>query len=285
MSLPGTPKRIRSSPDINPPPKISRVEQTVESPIASQSGYITEEEMPTTQTRKTTRPKTVKKPSTPSVKSIIDSLSDPDSPFIMSIANALKKHISDAIKHELEPHLAQIRKLTHEVHEKEQMITELEQKVDNIEQYMRRDCLTVTGIKESLNENTDELIIDMAKSKLNVELTPTDISRSHRIPGGPPRPDTLNNGSPRAIIVKFATYNARKKVYSSRRLLKDSPDKMFINEVLTRKRSALAFQARQLIKQRLIQQTWTSDGKILVKTNYDKIEVVWSEEDLKKYHK
>ena len=65
--------------------------------------------MPTTQTRKITRPKTVKMPSTPTVKSIIGSLSDPDSPFFMSIANALKKHTSDAIKHELEPHLAQIR--------------------------------------------------------------------------------------------------------------------------------------------------------------------------------
>ena len=129
----------------------------------------------TTQTRKTTRPKTVKKPSTPSVKSIIDSLSDPDNPLIISIANALKKkNISNAKKYELEPHLARIRKLTHEVHEKEQIITQLEENVDNIEQYMKRDCLTVTGIRdrEWLNENTNQLIIDMAKSKLNVELTP-----------------------------------------------------------------------------------------------------------------
>ena len=180
-------------------------------------------------------------------------------------------------------HKAHVRKLTHELHEKESVIKELETRVDNVEQYMRRDCLVISGIPEPTNqttfENTDQAVIDLAKSKLHVDLTPSDISRAHRVPGGPPRFDAAVR--PRAIIVKFTSYNGRIKVYSAKRELKHVVNnKIYINEALTRQRSAVAFRARQLVKQGVIKQTWTIYGKIVFRKNDDYVHSVISDEGL-----
>ena len=172
--------------------------------------------------------------------------------------------------------------MTSQVRENEVVIEDLETRLDEVKRYMRRDCLVVTGIPEqtdpSQRENTDQLIIDLAKSKLNVDIEQKDISRSHRVPGGPPRPDAATR--PRGVIVKFTSYNARRMVYSARRELKNVPDRIFINEALTRRRSEIAYKARQLVKQNMFKQTWTIDCKIMIRLNDDSIHAVRSEREL-----
>ena len=73
---------------------------------------------------------------------------------------------------------------------------------DADEQYGRRENLRIYGIPENENENTNNIIIDLAE-KLKVPISYHDISTSHRL--GPKRhaPRDGNRPRPRAIIVKF----------------------------------------------------------------------------------
>lgn len=87
----------------------------------------------------------------------------------------------------------------------------------------------------------------------------SEIDRSHRI--GKPK----SNG-PRDILVKFATYRSRQKLYAKRTGLKD--EKLgyrgtFINEHLTR--SKLLFAARNMAKDGKILSAWSFDGNIFIK--------------------
>ena len=61
-----------------------------------------------------------------------------------------------------------------------QRFQQLEESVDNAEQNSRRDCLRVTGFPESINENTDDLILNLAQST-DVELIVQNTNRSHRL--------------------------------------------------------------------------------------------------------
>ena len=53
-------------------------------------------------------------------------------------------------------------------------------KIDDAEQYSRRSCLRIAGIQESNNENTDDIVLNLA-GPLNIDLNPHDIDRSHRV--------------------------------------------------------------------------------------------------------
>ena len=132
------------------------------------------------------------------------------SEIVDGVVNGLKTRISDL---ETENKLLKAR------------VVKLETASDTAEQYSRRNCVRITGIPESFNESTDDHVMSMANA-LNLDLTINDIDRSHRV--GKP-------GKPKAIIVKFATFRARQKLYKSRVQLKTSGyEGVFVNEDLTR---------------------------------------------------
>ena len=98
----------------------------------------------------------------------------------------------------------------------------------------------------------------------NVELKIEDIDRSHRL--GKPGSEASPRSKPRDIIVKFATYRMRQKVYKSRTLTKErNYRRVFINEDLTILRSQLLYEARRRVKSKQLKSAWSSDGTILVK--------------------
>ena len=95
----------------------------------------------------------------------------------------------------------------------------------------------------------------------------SDIDRSHRV-GNPNTP----RSKPRDIIVKFATYRSRQNFYKQRTRLKDTGHpREFVNEDLTKFRSGILYEARNLSKVEFIKGAWTSDGNILVKDKDDTI--------------
>ena len=82
--------------------------------------------------------------------------------------------------------------------------------LDRQEQYSRRNCLLLHGVDETDHEVTDD-IIKTIKDKMDVEITPESIDRTHRL-----GKKQHNTGRPGPIIVKFSTYNTRnKKVFIS----------------------------------------------------------------------
>ena len=62
-----------------------------------------------------------------------------------------------------------------------EMKTEYESKFDDIEQYSRRSCLILTGIKEQKGKNTDNLVLNVLSTHLGIKLDLYEIDRSHRL--------------------------------------------------------------------------------------------------------
>lgn len=79
----------------------------------------------------------------------------------------------------------------------------LKEHCNTMEQYSRRNCLRIFGVPENTNEDTTQLILEIAKKKLNITTEESYIDRTHRIG---PRSDGKR---PRAIIAKFTSYRAR----------------------------------------------------------------------------
>ena len=84
------------------------------------------------------------------------------------------------------------------------MKTEYQSKFDDIEQYSRRSCLILTGIKERKGENTDNLVPNVFNTYLGIKLDLYEIDRSHHL--GLKRNDHDGNQTDRPIIIKFIGY-------------------------------------------------------------------------------
>ena len=130
-------------------------------------------------------------------------------------------------------------------------------KIDDLEQYSRRNCLLLHGVKEDDEENTDEIVLRTVAEEIGIEINEQDIDRTHRL-GKPNRKD----GKPRPIIVKFTRYAVRNKVYTYKRNLKGK--RLLITESLTAYRMKLLIEAQEKFG---VKNVWTSDGRILYKNN------------------
>ena len=159
---------------------------------------------------------------------------------------------------------------------------------DNLKQYSRRNSLRLSGIPEDNEEDTDQLVLQIASS-LGVEMVSFDIDRSHRVgrPEGRGQSRRAPGATqrPRDIIVKFTRYKVRSKLYGERRGLrkKATHKSVYINEDLTRSRSKLLFEARALARTKLLRAAYSSDGKLFVRDINDYRHLIKSASDLTKF--
>ena len=147
----------------------------------------------------------------------------------------------------------QIEDLKEEVHDLKEKLIEVDTTLDRHEQYSRRNCLLLHGIKENDHEDTDVLVMSTLKENMGADLFPTDIDRAHRIG------KKKNDGKPRAIIVKFARYNRRRMIYENKKKLKGKG--VSITESLTGKRMKELNAARAKYD---FKNVWSQDGRILL---------------------
>ena len=129
--------------------------------------------------------------------------------------------------------------------------------IDDLEQYSRRNCLLLHGVVETNAECTDDIIIKTCAEELGIDVKQEDLDRSHRL-GKVKR----NDNKPRPIIVKFARYAVRNKVFSNKKKLKGK--KLLITESLTVYRMKLLDEARQKYG---VRNVWTYDGRVMYKEN------------------
>ena len=94
-------------------------------------------------------------------------------------------------------------------------ITSLENKVNDLEQYTRKNSIRIHGLKEAVSghENTYDLVCDYINSNLKLD---TDIEVAHRV--GP----KIRGPKPRSIIVKFLQRSDKLAVMLNRKMLKGS---------------------------------------------------------------
>ena len=99
--------------------------------------------------------------------------------------------------------ISQVEKTIENLVEKQKSLSS---DIDDLEQYSRRNCLVLHGISESIDENTNEILIKTFSEELGVEIKENDLDRSHRL--GKPK---IKDNKPQSIIVKFARYAVRRK--------------------------------------------------------------------------
>ena len=194
---------------------------------------------------------------------------------LASMLDDYKSHVEERLtnyKNETEQKLTVIETaLTVANEEKATMsntITELENKcqylrdslhthdrsIDSLEQYGRRNCVLLHGVKEEKNESTDDVFVDIVSKQLGVKIEKSDIDRSHRI--GAPRKDSRH----RPIIVKLARYNVRASIFRAKRKFKNTG--MLLTDSLTRHRVTVLSEARTKYGKMNV---WTMDGEIFTK--------------------
>ena len=152
---------------------------------------------------------------------------------------------------------AKIAELKDEVVQLNNKITKLEDKLDDNDNYERRDTLVFSGnslpqVHES--EVCSELIPKLVKDTLHVNISPADISTAHRL-------ITRKNTDKRDIIVKFCRRNCKVDILKACRTVK--PPNFFANEHLTPQRQTIAYVLRKCKRQfpHIISGTTTIEGK------------------------
>ena len=130
--------------------------------------------------------------------------------------------------------------------------TQLE--LDELEQYGRRMCLDISGIKGDTKHSSEDVeakVIDIAQ-KIGLDLSPRDIDRCHRL--GKPR-----HGKDRKSIVKFTNSKARERVYRARKTLGEG---IYVQDNLTIFREKLSYEARELVRAKTLSKTWVAGCKV-----------------------
>lgn len=215
-----------------------------------------------------------------SCSQIIDKLAEnllKNKTFITSIADSVKdaiaQEIYEATTIDTAKHADELSLLSQKYKEISTLNRNLTDNLDDLEQYSRRNCLLLHGIKESSDEKTDQIVIQIINDKLHLNLQPGDIDRSHRLGQSRKRP----NMKPRSIIIKFVSYRSRSTVFKNKRLLKGSG--LVITENLTRRRNELLKAAKACP---YVEAAWSMDGRIILLRN-DKKTSISSMQELEKY--
>lgn len=149
-------------------------------------------------------------------------------------------------------------------------ISDLECRVDDLENYSRRNCLEIQGIPENRGEEVTEVVKEVGKA-LQFEITEDMLDACHRVgkPGG------RGSDRPRGIIVKFVRRTdketlmnkrrQRKRDFSTRHLGLATDTPVYVNDSLSPTRRRLLAQARQIRKDKGYKYIWLRNGNILLR--------------------
>ena len=85
----------------------------------------------------------------------------------------------------------------------------------------------MTGVKESQEESTNKIVLDIFLNNLGVRLDLSEIDRFHKL--GPKKTDQDGNVTSRPIIIKFISHRSRQIVFKVKKKLKDSGYSIFEN--------------------------------------------------------
>jgi hypothetical protein len=152
---------------------------------------------------------------------------------------------------------------------------QVQNSLNELEQYSRRECVEIQGIpvsEESDKQSTNDIVCKIGKL-MDVEVVQEDLSVSHRLP--------INkiykgNRSTPAIIVKFIRRDVKEAFFRSRNKLKNKSTRdlgyrvsspIYINESLTEKNKELLKYCLKTKKELNYKFIWTSNGRIYLRRN------------------
>ena len=160
-------------------------------------------------------------------------------------------------------------------------LKQLETQLDDLEQYNRRDSLEIKGIPIEEDEDTNEIVREVAKL-VDLDIDHNDISISHRLPAGKKWTDQngrMHDPGPPAIIVKFIRRDDATDLYNSRFKLKGKTtddlncisscvdNNIYISESLNPSRKKLFRSCLKVKKELNFKFISTHNGQIFLKEN------------------
>ena len=146
-------------------------------------------------------------------------------------------------------------------------------KIDELEQYDRRQNLELQGVPEMPNEDVTQITMKLASS-IGVDLDKEEISIAHRLPQKKRIGKTRSSNDKKhpTIIVRFVSRTKRNEIYARRFKAKDvetfpveNMENLYINENLTQRRKRLFWLTKQKAKELGYSFIWTNNGQIYVR--------------------
>ena len=150
----------------------------------------------------------------------------------------------------------------------------LEARVDDLEQYTRKEDIIISGLKimkpysdavkgdSDFSENMVENQVIQTLSNKGIQIRDTEISACHTL--GKRRQDGTQN-----VIVRCVSRKTKVHVLKNAKKLKGTG--IYVNEHLTRRTGEIARVARDLRKRGKLLSTWTRDCKVFVKSRDEKV--------------
>ena len=190
------------------------------------------------------------------VPAILQCLQNMQTQFNKAIED-MKESFMDVLRQKDE----KIAELSGEIVLLKRQVERIEGRIDDNDQYERRDTLIISG--ESLpqcssDDDCVEMVRQIAKDKLNYIVAASDISVAHRL--GPK--STSQRPDRRKIIVKFCRRNLKVDLFAAARRVK--PVNLFVNECLTAQRQSIFFALRKARKEfpNIVSGCSTIDGRV-----------------------
>ena len=180
------------------------------------------------------------------------------------------KEFDKRLEDKLMPFINRMQKVEDEMEKMQKGAEKGQQKMEEFEQSIRMNDVIITGIKlkprnsahtvtrgvESTDfESVEQQVISQLRN-LEINIEPDQIETCHPLPSGGRRPP--------AVLIKF--YNRKFKIALLKQGFKLKGKDIYINENLTKKNADIAKRARQLKKNGLIENTWTNNCRIYIKT-------------------
>ena len=206
-----------------------------------------------------------------------------DEHVISTIADKVANVISEKIEKRFKEYERNLGEKDRRIGELEASVSRMEERVDQQEQYSRRTSIRVSGIKEPVGIQGEDVsrIVETILGKLNADLPPltlADVNVAHRVGqrGSASEPQTR----PRPIIVQFKCYASKVSVMRSRKQLRETMPDIYINEDLTRARATLLYKARKAKREKGVADCWSFDGRIIIKDVRGKVHTIVNEVEL-----
>lgn len=141
----------------------------------------------------------------------------------------------------------------------------LSKKLEDQEQYSRRNSIRVFGLPENKDEDIEHAVLAVFNTKMQASCKPEHIDRVHRVGR---RPINNDNTKSRPVIVKFISYKYRDIVFKNKRTLRGTG--ITIKEDLSTTRLSLLKSTADKFGYRNV---WTLDGVVRVSHNGQKIAI------------
>lgn len=187
--------------------------------------------------------------------------------FVKQIEAKFDKKL-DQINDKLSKVTDSLNEIKETVGQNKKSISDLDSKIDYLEQLSKKNALRFHGFQENPEEEVADMIVDFIINKLNITCTKENIDCAFRVG------QSLHD-KPRSILVNFTSNIKRHEIITAKKnKLKGS--KIAIYEDLTKPRYELLQKAKKKYGN---QCAWSSGGKIYVLNNKSK-QLIKSECDL-----